>query len=185
MAYTPNWLDRLRIERVVWTLDTLLTILPGPRRRAIRGEMRANLRAASAEVGTAEAIRRLGDLRRLAIEYTEAHYGEQRPRPNLRGLLVWSQLAALALVVVVFVGLESFIDGVEAAGAAPGIHEWTTLSPFVWGEVEYDAAGRFRGFEFGTSVVFLLVYVLAAVVLGGRLWRLVLWRPRQRQRASR
>jgi hypothetical protein len=183
MAYTPSWFDRLRIERVVWTLDTLLTLMPGRRRRAIRREMRANLRAASAELGTTEAIRRLGDLRPLAIEYTEAHYGEQRPRPNLRGLLIWSPLAALALVVVILTGLESFMDGVEAAGVAPGIHEWTTLSPFVWGEVEYDASGRFRGVEFRISVAFLLAYVLVAVVLGGRLWRLVLWR--RSQRASR
>jgi len=185
MTHPPTWLDRLRIERAVWTLDTMLTIVPGRRRRAIRREMRANLTAASAEVSTVEAIGRLGDLRLLAIEYADAHYGEQRPRPNLRGLLVWSPLAGVALVVVMFAGLESFMDGVEATGAAPGIHEWKTLSPFVWGEVEYDASGRFGGFEFHLSVMFLLVYSLVVAVLGGRLWRLVLWRPRRSQRAGR
>jgi hypothetical protein len=184
MAYTPNWLDRLRIERVVWTLDTLLTIVPGKRRRAIRRETRANLRAASADVGTAEAIRRLGDLRPLAVEYTGAHYGEQRRRPSLWGALIWSQLAALALVVVTVTGLESFLDGVEAAGSVRGTHDWTTLSPVVSGHAEYDASGRLSGFGFEISVVFLLVYVLVALVVGGRLWRLVLWRPARISRAS-
>lgn len=46
--------------------------------------MRANLRAATNEVGAAQAVRRLGSLRRLASDYLEAEYGQGGSRHRRR-----------------------------------------------------------------------------------------------------
>src|ERR1039457_3263607 len=79
MTETLNWTDRMRIERAVWTLDTYLQNLPRKSRVAKRRELRVNLLAASADVGTHEAQRRLGSLRTLAAEYVVAEYGGPGP----------------------------------------------------------------------------------------------------------
>ena len=59
MTHDLTFTDRLRIERAVWTLDGRLQDLPRTSRVAKRRELRANLRAAATDVGTAEAVRRL------------------------------------------------------------------------------------------------------------------------------
>ena len=71
--------DRARIERAVWTLDSYLRNLPRKSRIAKRRELRVNLRAASADVGAQEALRRLGNLRTMAAEYVVAEYGGPGP----------------------------------------------------------------------------------------------------------
>ncbi len=54
-----TWIDRLRIERVVWALDQQLYDLPRASRIAKRREVRENLFAAAHDIGTTEALRRL------------------------------------------------------------------------------------------------------------------------------
>ena len=95
MTTSPSLTDRLRIERTVWTLDALLGDLPQRSRVAKRREMRANLAEAAADVGTVEAIRRLGPLRPLAGEYLAAEYGEGRPHPRWVAAIYWTVLAEL------------------------------------------------------------------------------------------
>jgi len=82
MSHDLTLSDRLRIERAVWTLDGRLQDLPRTSRVAKRRELRANLRAAAADVGVAEALHRLGNLRRLAAEYLVAEYGQWVRRPS-------------------------------------------------------------------------------------------------------
>ncbi|QMU70627.1 hypothetical protein [Streptacidiphilus sp. P02-A3a] len=72
MPHTVTWLDRLRVERLLWSLDQRLYDLPRRTRIAHRREVRANLLAAAAEVGAAEALRRLGGARELAAQYLDA-----------------------------------------------------------------------------------------------------------------
>lgn len=67
--------DRLRIERVLWTVDILIYDIRTRGRRTIRRELRANLQAAAQEMGAGAAIWQLGPLRRLARGYLDAQYG--------------------------------------------------------------------------------------------------------------
>jgi hypothetical protein len=59
MADALTWIDRLRIERAVWTLDQRLYDLPRKARIARRRELRENLRTAAQDVGVAAAVRNL------------------------------------------------------------------------------------------------------------------------------
>jgi hypothetical protein len=174
MATKPvTLMDLLFIERVVWTVDTYVQSLPGRSRRAIRRELRTNLRASAAELGRAEAIRRLGSLRRLSREYLDVEYGHDGPRPHLLRGLFWALTIEAVILVALIGGFESFLDGVESAGQpGPGTYSWDSLSLLgLSGEVRYDATGLSE-FSFVVSG-FTLLYVSAAFVLGSRLWRLV------------
>ncbi len=76
MSHALTWIDRLRIERVVWTLDQWLYDLPRKARIARRRELRENLVVAAQDVGVTAALRNLGDSRQLAAEYLSAQFGE-------------------------------------------------------------------------------------------------------------
>jgi hypothetical protein len=69
MQHTVTWFDRLRIERVVWTLDQRLYDLPRRTRIETRREVRQNLLTGARDVGTTQALRNLGDSAELAQEY--------------------------------------------------------------------------------------------------------------------
>jgi hypothetical protein len=180
MHATPRWRDRLRIERTVWTLDAYVQDLPGRSRRAIRREMRANLRAAAEEVGSEQAIRRLGNLRRLAADYLDAEYGDG-PRPHWGKAVFWVVAVEVVILGLLLAGHSAFIAGIEAADPRPdGTYNWHGLSALgVGGTVSYED-GAFAGIGIWFTQWFLL-YLLGATVLGGRLWRLprAWWRSRR------
>ena len=175
-----NLIDRLRIDRTVWTLDAYVQSLPGRNRKAIRQELRANLIAAAADGGTRAAIRRLGPVRRLAVHYLENEYGD-RARPRwLRGTL-WAVAVGLAILFLAFVGHAGFLAGIEAADAHPeGAYPWRGLTLLgVSGRATYvDDRLSASGLSFS---LWNVVYPLAALILGGRLWRLpgAWWRSRR------
>ncbi len=52
MSDALTWMDRLRIERVVWALDQRLYDLPRRSRIAKRREVRQNLLTAAQDIGT-------------------------------------------------------------------------------------------------------------------------------------
>jgi hypothetical protein len=182
MQTTPSWLDRLRIERAVWTLDAYVQNLPGRSRRAIRREIRTNLRAATAEVGSAQAIRQLGNLRRLAADYVDAEYGDG-PRPHWGKAVFWAFAVEAVILGLLLAGHSAYIAGVEAANPRPeGTYTWDGLSALgVGGTVNYED-GEFAGAGIWLNQWFLC-YLFAAMVLGGRLWRLpgAWWRSRRRK----
>jgi hypothetical protein len=179
MHPTLSWRDRLRIERAVWTLDAHVQNLPGRSRKAIRREMRANLRAATAEVGSEQAIRRLGNLRRLAADYLDAEYGDA-PRPHWGKAVFWVLAVEAVILSLLLAGHSAFIAGIEAANPRPdGRYDWDGLSALgIGGTVNYED-GEFAGVSVRLTQWFLL-YLLAATILGGRLWRLprAWWRSR-------
>ncbi|MGN9812804.1 hypothetical protein ACTMSW_26055 [Micromonospora sp. BQ11] len=169
--------DRLRIERAVWTLNAHLDNLPNRAKRARRRETRANLYAAAAEVGAAEAIRGLGDLRRLAAEYRTAEYGETGAQPSYSGAVVGLLLVQVAASAFMQGGTHAFVAGLLAAAPdATGTFQWSGI-PYLTAPVTVtavDGTQRTAGGAF-TSLFYLLW--LAAFVLGGRLWRLLpIWR---------
>jgi len=186
MPSTLSLIGRLRIERAVWTHDTYLQGLPSRARVAIRRELRNNLRSSASEIGAREAIRSLGSLRRLALGYLDAEYGEGRPRPQILKGLFWSTAVDIVIVVALLFSFESYMDGLEAAGADPGTYTWSTGRVFgLTGEVTFDANG-FVGFWLSASALFFLPSLIAFVI-GGRLWRAVpaWWRRVRRDRAAR
>jgi hypothetical protein len=184
MPTATTWTDRLRIERALWTLDTHVQSLPGSSRRAIRRELRTNLRASATDVGVAEAIRQLGSLHQLASGYLDAEY-EGRPRPRVLKAALWTVAVGTIILWSTFVGHSAFVDGMEAANPHPnGTFTWDGMEVLgVGGDVSY-ADGHLRSFGLSFNL-WMLLYLVAAFLIGGRFWRLVprWWRRRSRARA--
>ena len=186
MPTTLSLIDRLRIERAVWTLDTYMAGLPGRSRRAIRRELRTNLRVSATDVGARQAISGLGSLRRLGLSYVDAEYGEGRPRPQLLKGSAWAVAAEVTVVVAMIVGFDSYLYGLDAGRPAAGTYVWDRidfLGPRL--EVTYDEAG-FSGFYLSVSAIFL-IYPFIAFLIGSRLWRAlpIWWRRLRRDRDAR
>jgi hypothetical protein len=89
----------MQIEKYVWRVSRRLRGLRGEQRREIRRDLRTHLRSASAEVGVAEAIARMGDPARVAADYADAEAG-RRLRWRPRAGLVAAVLTYLILVVL-------------------------------------------------------------------------------------
>lgn len=170
----PTLVDRLRIERVVWTLDSHLENLPYRSKRAKRRETRANLYAATADVGTAEAIRGLGNLRRLAADYLAAEYGERGPRPSYTTGTVCLLVVHVFAAVIAQVGKAAFTAGIVATTPhATGVFHWQGV-PYLVDEATItlnDGTASTMAGGAWTPLVYLSAMV--AFVLGGRLWRLL------------
>jgi hypothetical protein len=173
MAKTVTPIDHLRIERVVWTVGILVLDLPGRSQRAVRRELRDNLRAAAAEAGATEAVRGLGSLRRLAAGYLDAEYGEGGPRPRWLNGLAWAAIADLFVLGIMFVGWGAFIDGIVAASPhAGGTYSWSVLGGWILGGTVTMVDGRVRSAA-TTLPMAILVWFAVAYVLGARLWRVL------------
>ncbi|MYY09845.1 hypothetical protein GT204_13205 [Streptomyces sp. SID4919] len=177
--------DRLRIERAVWSLNSHLGDLPIRSKRAKRYETRANLYAAAADIGTAEAVRGLGDLRGLAADYLAAEYGERGPRPSCTLGAIWLIMVHVIAGLLAVGGKAAFTAGVRAA-------EPHATGDFQWPGVRYvinEATITFRDGAAGPTVGGSwtpLVYLLSVIafVVGGQLWRLLpQWRSRYSQAA--
>jgi len=171
-------MDRLRIERVLWTVDLLTYDIRTGGRRTIRRDLRTNLRAAAGEAGVGEAIRQLGSLRQLARGYVDAQYGDGARRPRWMGGLWWAFVCAILLVAITCIGAAAFRAGVQAANpGATGTYVWNQVSGVGLSTVTISLA---HGQPVRAEITLpfgSMLYVAAAVILGGRLWRLV---PRRR-----
>lgn len=167
----PALLDPAADRAHRWILDRLVAELPGRSRRAIRRELRDNLRAAAAEVGAAEAVRRLGSLRRLANGYLDAEVGDYGPQPRwVRGLL-WPLVVEAMVVAVALIQNHAFVDGSSRSGptsrAPTAGPRWLRGMPS--GEVTL-LGGQAR--RFGTEFPFaILLYPAVAHELGAGMWR--------------
>jgi hypothetical protein len=178
MTSNPTRIDRLRIEWTVWAFEYRLINMPHRLRVAKRREMRADLHAAAADVGTAEALRQLGSLRQLAAEYLDAQYGEHGPRPTF-----WRGITGMVLLLPIMFALEdlgkwSFLDGVRAIPHATGVFHYTRLK-FLGLDFTYTFAdGRNIAPGWSLTVTSVgLAYMLAAFLIGARTWRLLApWR---------
>ena len=89
MAHELTWSDRLRIERVVWTLDQRLYGIPRESRLARRREVRLNLLSAAYDIGTGPALRNIGTSAQLADAYLAAEFGD-RPRHSWMAAALWA-----------------------------------------------------------------------------------------------
>jgi hypothetical protein len=179
MPHDVSWLDRMRIERVVWMLDQRLYDLPRRSRIDKRREVRANLRTAASDLGTSEALARLGNTRELASEYLTAEFGGG-PRPSwlaaglflLTGVLVGTSLLTDAAI--------AYRDGILAAHPrATGTFTWNGID-YLQTPVRYTFVNGSCDFTGGAFSPLAWLLWIAATVLVGRLWLLPsVWRRRR------
>ena len=183
MAHDISWLDRARIERVVWSLDQRLYDLPTRSRVAKRREVRANLLTAARDIGTGDALRNLGSPERLAAEYLSAELGDE-PRPHwilaalflFTGQLVFTSLLTEAAI--------AFGDGVVAADPdATGAYRWPGIR-FLQSAVTYEFEQGQRDWAGGAWTPLAWVLWIVATIAVGRLWRVIPMIRRRRRPAT-
>jgi hypothetical protein len=179
MTETLTWTDRMRIERAVWTLDTYLQNLPRKSRVSKRRELRVNLRAASADVGAHEALRRLGNLRTIAAEYVVAEFGGPAPSLTVAMCVI---LPAFALMFWLSnARIDAFRSGAIAANPhLTGVFHMTGVEYVLTNDTLTFANGKMTEVG-GTLLPLVYVCIFALAVLAGRLWRVV---PALRHRRS-
>ncbi|UQX86978.1 hypothetical protein M6D93_11740 [Jatrophihabitans telluris] len=172
-----SWIDRLRIERLVWTLDQRLYDLPRRSRIAHRHEVRQNLLTAATDVGTTAALRGLGNSRELAEEYRTAQFGIA-PRPAYYSAALFLLTAQLIGTSLLGEAANAFARGITAANPhASGSYAWSGIA-YLQSEVTYhftDGHGDWRG---GAWTPLAWVLWLTATILVGRLWRVIPGRHR-------
>jgi hypothetical protein len=184
MAHPLSWLDRLRIERVVWALDQRLYDLPRRSRIAKRREVRENLITAAHDIGTAEALHRLGDSHRLAAEYRSAEFGDE-PRPSWMAAGLFFFTGQLLLTSFLNDAALAFGEGVRAADPdATGTFTWSGIS-YLQDTVTYTFVNGGSSHAGGAWTPLAWVLWVVGAVLVGRLWRVVpVWRRRRADGAT-
>jgi hypothetical protein len=174
----------IRIELALLRLSWKLRGDAEPaRRRAIRRELRAHVRASAAEVGPEEALRRLGDLDELAGEYREAEHG--RPR----GLRIGSGVVAAVAVWVLLIVLDgrtlmSWNDLESRGDFDPW--SWTLAAPNGKASLLTLSGDVERGLllDVGVHRLGYLLLPVLAFLIGARFWR-AFNRPRSLDRHLR
>ena len=181
MANDLSVLDRIRIERVVWTLDQRLYDLPRKVRIAHRRDLRENLISAARDVGISAALRDLGDAATLADAYLEAQHGTT-PRPRWTAAAIFLMTTALVLTSVLFDAAKAFGDGILAGNPdAAGTYHWPGVSQLQT-EVTYTVANGEVDFVGGAFSPLTWVLLALGFVLVGRVWRVL---PRRRHDTQR
>ena len=184
MPHALTWIDRLRIERVVWALDQRLYDLPRKSRIAKRRELRQNLLTAAQDIGSAAALSHLGNSSQLADEYLSAEFGEG-PRHSWFAAVTFLLTFQLLLTSLLGEAAAAFGDGITAADPdATGSFTWSGV-PFLQDTVQYtfvDGQGTSVG---GAWTPLAWALWLVATVLVGRLWRVpAVWRRRRHSASS-
>ncbi|MFL6113086.1 MAG: hypothetical protein ACJ786_17270 [Catenulispora sp.] len=173
-------LDRIRIERLVWTLDQRLYDLPRRSRIAKRREVRANLLEAAADHGAREALRRIGDSGTLAREYRGAEFGDG-PRHSWMAAAWFAALVPLLLNFALSEVANAYGDALNAAHAASGSFTSSGIS-YLQSPLTYTVDQGSITHSGGAWTPIVYVAWLIGTVACGRLWRLLPTAPSRRQR---
>jgi hypothetical protein len=172
MAHAVTGIDRLRIERAVWALDQRLYDLPRRSRIAKRREVRANLLTAARDVGTGEALRRLGASSQLAAEYLSAELGDG-PRASWIAAALFLLTGQLVLTWFLNEAATAFGDGVTAADPhATGTFAWSGIG-YLQDTVTYTFVDGHGSFVGGAWTPLAWALWAVGTVLVGRLWRIL------------
>lgn len=170
MPNALNLLDRLRIERVAWSLDQRLYDLPRKVRVERRRELRSNLMAAARDTDTTTALRDVGGSGALAADYLDAQLGPG-PRHSWTAAGVFLFTSTLLLTSVLFDAADAFGDGILAGDPdATGSFRWPGI-PFLQSEVTYTVSGGDHDFVGGAFTPLTYVLLLLGTIAVGRLWR--------------
>lgn len=170
--------DKWRIERAVWAVDSGIQDLPRRTRVAKRRELRDNLRAAAQDVGTLEALHRLGDLRKLAAEYLAAEYGDWGPRPSWVAGFTSLILFYLSFTWLLEIGTSAFRSGVVIDNPdVTGTFIWNGI-PYLLDEVTFTFVDGDSTSIGGAWTPLTYLGLFAAAMIVGKLWRLLPGRTR-------
>lgn len=172
MSQAVGALNRLRIERYVWTVDQQIYDLPRASRIAKRRELRANLLSAAADVGTGPALGRVGSPRRLALDYLDAEFGG-RPRPSWITAAYVAGLGPLLLNYVLSEAANAYQDAIiQANPHASGSYTWHGVE-HVQSAITFSFTDGQATHVGGAWTPVVYVVWAGAVVAAGRLWRLL------------
>ena len=161
-----NVLDRARIVGATLSYDLWLDYagVPGQRRRDLRRELRANLGAATALVGSRDAVRGLGSTRGMAA--AASCPDPTRPRWTV-GFTVGISLLGLSLLAELLAAL-SWLDG--AMAATPESPVTGAMTFFPGSSLTYSPSAS--GFSLAVDVGWVCPAVgIIAFVLASRPWR--------------
>jgi hypothetical protein len=173
-----SWLDRLRIERFVWTLDQQIYDLPRASRIAKRREVRDNLIAAARDIGTTQALRRLGSSRRLANEYLTAEFG--KPRHSWLAAAFVAGLVPLITLGFMSEAAAAYRDGITTVDShATGTFTWQGID-YLQTSITYTFTDGHATQVGGAWTPLTYAIWLLGTILAGRLWRLLPWFTRRR-----
>lgn len=174
-----HWIDKCRIQRAVWIVDSRIQDLPRRIRVAKRRELRSNLLAATQDVGSVEALRRLGNLRQLAGEYLAAEYGDWGPRPSWVGGFTCFVLFYFGSNMLLDVGASAFRAGIVIDNPyASGTFSWNGI-PYLLDNVTFNFVDGVSTSNGGAWTPLTYLGLFVAVIIFGRLWRLLPeWRRR-------
>lgn len=177
MTHSLTLRDRLRIERVLWIIDSRLQDMPRRSRIAKRRELRDNLRSAATDVGATEAIKGLGNTRRLAAEYMAAEYGDGRRPPSWLNAVTALFGGYLILTWLLEAGTSAYSAGIVATDPkASGTFKWHGIA-YVLDDVTFNFTDGHSTSVGGAWTPLTYLLLLVVIVLAGRLWRLVpAWR---------
>jgi hypothetical protein len=183
MPHPVSWLDRIRIERLVWALDQRIYDLPWRTRIARRREVRDNLLTAARDVGAREALRRLGSSHDLAQQYLEAEFGDG-PRHSWVAAAVFASVFPLLLNFVLSEATNGYQQAISAASPrATGTFTWTGIS-YLQHTVVYTFSNGHGSYTGGDWSLVSYALLIGGTVLAGRLWRLRPFRHRHHAAAS-
>ena len=163
MTRTLSLADRWRRSWYLQRLELWLDPMPRRRRRAVLGELRANLDEATADVGLERAVADLGAPRELARRYLDA---ETAGRPRWHQGAVAAGLLLAAWVYATFFYAVGMLDALASTGTttpARGSFLGTRVEA-VSSPAEFSAA--FTGVPWAPVVATLVVFLLV-----GRAWR--------------
>ena len=184
MSHTVTWIDRLRIERAVWSLDQRLYDLPRKSRIAKRREVRENLLTAAHDIGTRTALSHLGDSRQLAAEYLSAEFGNEA-RPAWIAAATFFLTGQLVFTSLLSEAASAFGDGITAADPnATGTFTWSGIG-YLQDTVTYTYVNGTGDSVGGAWTPLAWTLWIVATVLVGRLWRVAsVWRRRHAPAAT-
>ncbi|MBO1752300.1 hypothetical protein J4G33_10850 [Actinotalea sp. BY-33] len=157
--------DRVRREWYLLRFDMAMQGYPSAARKALHDELRAEIEAATADVGPSRALPQLGSPRGLADAYY-AELGRPCPRP-LDGAVV----AALVGFAIALSWLSYALGSIDTLGVQGG---GTAELSFLAVELTTRGGPGGMGLEssFSWPSLMLLMTVLAgAFALGSRSWR--------------
>jgi hypothetical protein len=172
MPHPVTWLDRVRIERVVWVLDQRLYDLPRASRIAIRRDVRQNLLSAARDVGARAAIKQLGGTAELASEYLTGEYG-YGPRHSWIAAAVFLTGFPFLLIALLGEAALGFGHGITAADQhATGTFTWDGVS-LLQTRVTYTFVNGHGTYTGGAMSPLAWLLLIIGTVIAGRLWRVV------------
>ena len=179
MPHKPTVFDRIRIERLVWTLDQRLYDLPRGSRVAKRREVRANLLDAAADIGAREALRRIGPSSSLAREYLGAEFGD-RPHHSWTAAAYFAALVPLFLNFALSEASNAYAQALADGHAASGSFIWSGVS-YLQNPLTFTVEQGQVSHSGGSWTPIVYVLWLLGTIACGRLWRLLPTASRRQQ----